>query len=347
MQTLFGLKNTCSICGKQNNEISSTIGVCLSCIRNKPKQALAKTNLVHKIIREKYKLPAKPPKNKNAIQCFLCINECKIGAGKKGYCGLRENKNGELVQPKNGYLFCYYDPLPTNCCASWFCPMNKQKGYSLAVFSFGCSFDCLFCQNHEHKLIEKAEHIEIDSLIKMIEKVKCLCFFGGSPEPQFPFLLNATKKILENKKINICWEWNGAGNPFFIKKAVKYSSMTNGTIKFDLKAFDKNLHLALTGQSNEKTLENFKMVAKNFKKKNLLTATTLLIPGYIDKQEIEKIAQFISNLNPDIPYLLLAFHPAFEMNDLPITSTKQATECYETAKKYLKNVNIGNKHLLW
>jgi hypothetical protein len=34
------------------------------------------------------------------------------------------------------------------------------------------------------------------------------------------------------------------------------------------------------------------------------------------------------------------------MDDLPTTSRKQAYECYEVAKKYLKNVRIGNIHLL-
>ena len=71
-----------------------------------------------------------------------------------------------------------------------------------------------------------------------------------------------------------------------------------------------------------------------------------MIPGYIDKEEVEKIARFISNLGPEIPYSLLGFHPDFKMIDMPVTTRKQAEECYQTAKKYLKRVNIGNKHLL-
>jgi len=89
------------------------------------------------------------------------------------------------------------------------------------------------------------------------------------------------------------------------------------------------------------------MIAEEYKKRDLLTATTLLIPGYIDKKEVEKITSFISNLNPDIPYSLLAFHPDFKIIDMPVTNKKQAEECYQAAKKYLNRVNIGNKHLLW
>ncbi|MEM2739155.1 MAG: radical SAM protein, partial [Candidatus Bathyarchaeia archaeon] len=78
----------------------------------------------------------------------------------------------------------------------------------------------------------------------------------------------------------------------------------------------------------------------------ILTASTLLVPGYVDAEEVEKIAQFISQINPEIPYTLLAFYPCYVMNDLPTTSRKQATECQKAAEKHLKRVRLGNIHLL-
>jgi pyruvate formate lyase activating enzyme len=78
----------------------------------------------------------------------------------------------------------------------------------------------------------------------------------------------------------------------------------------------------------------------------VLTASTLLVPGYVNAEEVEKIAKFISQISPEIPYTLLAFYPCYIMNDLPTTSRKQAMECREAAEKHLKNVRIGNIHLL-
>ncbi|MHA1967806.1 MAG: radical SAM protein, partial [Candidatus Hodarchaeales archaeon] len=78
----------------------------------------------------------------------------------------------------------------------------------------------------------------------------------------------------------------------------------------------------------------------------VLTATTLLIPGYVNDVEVREIAKFIANLDENIPYSLLVFHPDSFLNDLPITSKQQVESCYSVAKKYLKNVHIGNKHLL-
>jgi pyruvate formate lyase activating enzyme len=340
-----GKKARCKLCQRENEEVSSTLNVCLSCIRKKPDESIEITKDAHRKIRETFDLPPDPPSSQDGIGCNVCANECKIGLGEKGYCGLRKNIDGKL-RIREGVLHTYYDPLPTNCCASWFC--GATLGYNLAVFPYACSFNCVFCQNSEHKNITTPEEVEIGSLVRESEKASCICYFGGTPEPQLPFLLRATEKIVEkNKRIRICWEWNGTGNPKLVKKAAGFSYDTHGTVKFDLKAFDCNLNIALTGRPNHRTLDNFRMINEEFKKKDLLTATTLLVPGYIDEEEVEKIARFISSVDRDIPYSLLAFHPDFKMMDMPVTTRRLAEGCYRVARKYLNRVNIGNKHLLW
>ncbi len=76
-------------------------------------------------------------------------------------------------------------------------------------------------------------------------------------------------------------------------------------------------------------------------------ASTLLVPGYVDTAEVSKIARFIADLDPEIPYRLLAFHPEFILRDLPATSRSHALRCREAAEKAgLKRVSMGNVHLL-
>lgn len=357
----------CKLCQKRREFLSKSLGICLDCVREKPKESLPFTpttkSLVrgfikkaHNNAREKYNLPAFPPKTKKGIKCNICTNECQIGEGEKSYCGLRKNKNGKLVSEvseKLGLLYFYYDPLPTNCCASWFCRAEKLAPgkNNLSVFFYGCSFDCLFCQNYSHKLIDEAPRISVDDLLKKAvdSSVFCLCFFGGSPEPHLPFVINFSEKILKKRKIKICFEWNGSGNKNLVRKAAEIALKSGGIIKFDLKTFSENLSYALSGVSNKRTYENFEMIAKKFlpkAKHSMLTATTLLVPGYVDRIEVEKIAKFIAKFNPEIPYSLLVFFPAFQMADLPITPREWAFECLEIAKKYLKNVHLVNRHLL-
>ncbi|HZD54626.1 MAG TPA: hypothetical protein VE080_00090, partial [Candidatus Aquicultoraceae bacterium] len=125
---------------------------------------------------------------------------------------------------------------------------------------------------------------------------------------------------------------------------------SGGCVKFDLKAWDETLHVALTGVGNKRTLENFSRAAEQAGRRPVpppLIASTLLVPGYVDEEEVGKIAGFIASLDRDIPYSLLAFHPHFRMDDLPRTPGSLARGCLRAAKDAgLSRVQMGNAHLL-
>ncbi|HDN73605.1 MAG TPA: radical SAM protein [Archaeoglobus sp.] len=308
----------CIVCGKET--YTKTIPLCPDCARGD--FALNIASEIHK-----------PWSNAKVKKCKLCSNECEGIA----LCG----------KPKYGSLEYYEDPLPTNCCNAWFCRGSKLVGTNLAVFYYGCNFDCLFCQNWTHKRVERARVVSLDELLRVCERdrIKCICHFGGSPEPQLPFAIRFSRKALELRDdLMICWEWNGAGNTSLALKAAKLSHQSFGTVKFDLKAWNENLHLLLTGRSNERVKRNFERIAEDYPE--VISATTLLVPYYVDEREVEGIAKFISSINDEIPYSLLVFHPDYRLSDLPITPRSQVFRCYEVARKYLKKVNIGNLHLL-
>jgi pyruvate formate lyase activating enzyme len=155
---------------------------------------------------------------------------------------------------------------------------------------------------------------------------------------------------LGKKGVVICWETAGTSNPKLLDRAVALSCETGGCIKFDLKAYDEALHMALTGASNQRTLENFARAARRFNERPnppLVVASTLLVPGYVDSSEVDRIARFIASINPNIPYALLGFAPHFCMPDLPRTSVHHAHAAEEAARAAgLTNVRIGNRHLL-
>jgi pyruvate formate lyase activating enzyme len=349
--------NSCVLCHRTYRTISKVIGVCPNCIQNNFDQAWKILQATHSKSRQEFHLPTKPPRQPEGVQCTLCSNECRIAEGEKGYCGLREVHNGKLVHlagtHTQGLLQWYRDPLPTNCVADWVCEGRHHLGYhNLAVFYGSCTANCLFCQNWHFREITTSpfETISAEQLAKVANsRTFCVCYFGGDPSSQMPHAL-ATSKLLAQKGVRICWETNGMMNPKFLDVAVRYSLETGGCIKFDLKAYDEEIHLALTGVSNQRTLENFaRAAARTYERIRppLVVASTLLVPGYIDAKQVEKIARFIASLNPQIPYALLAFAPNFYMSDLPCTSTQQAEQAEKAAREAgLVNVRIGNRHLL-
>jgi pyruvate formate lyase activating enzyme len=326
-------------------------------------------------------LPSLPPKatpETTILNCKLCVNECSLSSEDVSYCGLRNVKqdlNGYLPFPTNnkGYICGYIDQNPTNCCNAWFCPAGTSKGYpqfsdiegpeygtySYAAFLYGCTFNCLFCQNFSHKNFLKRYLSDAETLADQIaknNKISCICYFGGTPETQLPFTINLSQKILrkieknDKRKFRICWEWNGTGNKKLIEKCMKIAIKSGGNIKFDLKSFNEKLNFALCGVSNSRTLENFRFLADRYFNTREgvpeMSACTLLVSGYTNHEEVELIAKYISNINRKIPYSLLIFHGDYQMKDLPITPKQEALKCYKVAKKYLDSVNLGNKFLL-
>ena len=283
---------TCVKCN--SNPAAKSLGFCVECVRNKLHPA--NFSQIHRHTRKKYELPVHIPETQNGITCRFCSNKCQMSEGDIGFCGLRRFHQGriESLAPKgSAFAHMYLDPLPTNCCAAWFCNSTKKTGASLAVFFYGCNFNCLFCQNASHKHLSSASIISEDDMVSaaLNKLVQCICFFGGSPEPQLPFTLRVVKRIIEESQNSkhICWEWNGAGNPGMVKKAAELAAYSGGTVKFDLKAYHPNVSYALCGVSNQQVFQNFATIA-GLSYPDVLTATTLLVPYYVDQIELQHMA---------------------------------------------------------
>jgi pyruvate formate lyase activating enzyme len=354
--------------------VAGSLGICVGCIRGRPEESKPFIIEAHRRARAVFGLPAQPPRSKGGIPCNTCSHDCLIGEGERGYCGLRRNVGGRLlsaISTEKAYLHAYLDPQVTNCCAAWFCPAGTGAGYpkyaycsgpergyyNLALFFYGCNFNCLFCQNVSHKELSLAEETTADELVNATvnnNRISCWCFFGGSPEPQLPFAINASRKMLKalpaDRILRVCFEWNGCGNTRLVERAAEIALKSGGNLKFDLKCLNPTLSLALSGVENSQAYSNFKMIYDKFYNQRpalpVLTATTLLVPGYTDEEEVMGIASFIANIDDTIPYSLLIFFPHFMMSDLPVSPIEQVQECYKAARRHLKRVNLGNLNLL-
>ena len=351
-------KSPCECCGA---EASAAVGACLSCIRSVPERALDVARERHERWRSQAGDVPRVPKG-GAVRCGLCVNGCEIKEGERGFCRARRAEGGRLVE--EGRVSWYYDPLPTNCVADWVCPGGTGAGAghpryaraegwkNLAVFYCSCSYDCLFCQNWHFRnagAVRAPEELSAAA----DERTSCICYFGGDPSTQARHAIQASKLALEatDGRVRICWETNGSASAGVMKEMLELSLKSGGIVKFDLKAFDRNLNLALCGVSNEQTLENFCACASRAHERPevpLVVASTPLVTGYIDPEEVGKIARFIASVDATTPYSLLAFHPDYLMTDVPPTPRALAEACAEEAKSAgLLQVRIGNVHLLW
>jgi pyruvate formate lyase activating enzyme len=371
-KSLSGKKgDKCLLCGDVLDDVARCIGICPSCVRNRPEESRERIEQIHAESREMFGLPSRPAANPEGIECKLCFLRCKPGKNQKGYCGVRlGSKSSMRTDGRSRALVSFYhDPLPTNCVADWVCAGGTGAGYplfahdrgpevgfyNLAVFFEVCNLNCLYCQNWSFKaahLSPRWSNVEVLEN-EVNDSTSCICFFGGDPGPQLPYavrLSHAARKKNPGRILRICWETNGALHTSGLKEMIKLSMQSGGCVKIDLKAWRPGTHRALCGFENSKILDNFARAADWSSQRSsppVLVASTPLIPGYIDEDEVYGLASFIAAINPDIPYALLAFAPQFLMDDSPTTSAAQAHACLEAAKRAgLTRVRLGNGHLV-
>ncbi|MEM1873242.1 MAG: radical SAM protein [Acidilobaceae archaeon] len=330
--------------------------------------------------RHKLGLGEDAPRDSASKPCPICVNECRIGVGERGFCGVWVNRSGRLeyIVERGVLAETYYDPHPTNCVAAPICPATTRRGfpdytptegleygyYNLAVFMGGCSLDCLFCQNWSHRVLaSRASRVkDYESLVleALDPRVTCVCYFGGDPVPHLPLLIRVSKEILDKSRDRgqrykrICWETNGLMNPVLAREMSILSLKSGGIVKIDWKAWTPSVYEALTGVDGERALtrlkENAKLIASIGRERPeppLLVVSVLLVPGYVTPEEVSRIAEYIASLDDRIPMVLLAFHPDYIMTDLPPTSSRHVEEAVREARRVgIKEIYVGNEWLL-
>ena len=113
----------------------------------------------------------------------------------------------------------------------------------------------------------------------------------------------------------------------------------------DLKSMNKNFYNNICKAKLEPVLNNIKTY---YDLGIWIELTTLIIPGYNDNiKELNKISEFIVNIDKNIPWHITAFHPTYKFSDLTPTSYEILKKGVEIGKKaglnyvYQGNVNIG------
>jgi pyruvate formate lyase activating enzyme len=365
----------CISCGASSQVISDVIGLCVNCLR----KGIKPPRNIHVESRSKFMLPAYLDEP-GGVKCSVCGRRCTLKQGSQGYCNYRLESKGAIRTSTMVYSdaigLYYYDPHPTNCVAFPVCPAITGRGYpeyslspkgehgyyNIAVFYGGCNLDCLYCQNWEYREMayRGRPRLSIDALVNAVnEKTTCVCYFGGDPGPFAPHALFASKKMMAKARsiglrvFRVCWETNGLWNPSLLEEAARLSLISGGIVKIDFKAWSPEIYKALCDVEEKHVYvirSNIELVAKHMGKRKeppLLVISTLLVPGYIDEYEIDRMTKFVASINSEIPYVFLGFHPDYLLTDLPSTSKKHAEKAVKIARENgLKRVYVGNVFLL-
>jgi pyruvate formate lyase activating enzyme len=354
----------CGVCGRESPLVAAFPGVCLACLRTRPEEALVLARNAQAETRREFGLPTAPPRQAEGSAAPCAPMSASLGRASAAIVACARLSAGGwcIWRGRPGVACCIgiAIPCPPTASPTGSVPATRPMAITTwpsstpVVPLTACSASCrgaaplrpYFRQVSpvQGKGLSAQELADVAN-----SRTFCVCYFGGDPASQMPHAL-AASRLLAARGVRICWETNGSMHPRLLDQAVELSLISGGCIKFDLKAYDEAIHRALTGTSNCRTLDNFARAAQRSRERPdppLVVASTLLVPGYVDAQEVGAIARFIAGLNPDIPYALLAFAPNFYMSDLPCTSLRHAAEAEAAARAAgLRRVHVGNRHLL-
>jgi len=253
----------------------------------------------------------------NGVRCKLCRQSCKIEDGERGFCGVRENKEGTL------FSLVYDKIVSTNVD-----PIEKKPLFHLApgtksfsIATMGCNFRCTFCQNYsisqppnETGAISGINYTP-KQLVSMAVESSCESIAYTYTEPTVYYELARDTMILAKKAglLNIF-----VTNGYMSREMLDDARGLIDAANVDLKAFNDKFYAQYCQARLKGVLDSLKYI----KQMGVwLEVTTLLIPGLNDDtSEIREMARFIKNeLGRETPWHVSRFFPRYKELGLPPT----------------------------
>jgi len=166
-----------------------------------------------------------------------------------------------------------------------------------------------------------------------------ISFTGGDLACQPEWYARSAQEIKSlNRDLWVLFETNGYG--LTPKNLDLFKESGIDSFWLDIKAYDDDVHRRLTGASNKWILRlPEEIVSRGF----VLEVSSLYIPGWVETDQIKRIAELLAQVDSTTPFTIIAFFPEYELIDVPPPSLQQMVEAYYAAKDVgLKNVKLGN-----
>lgn len=283
--------------------------------------------------------PFYTPLEGKRIRCDLCPRECVVSDGKRGYCEVRENRDGKY------YSLVYGNPV------TWHIdPIEKKPFFhvvpasgSFSIATTGCNFDCKFCQNYEISQARPEETANFDMPAELVvaaaKKTGCRSIASTYVEPTIFYEYMYDIGFLAKREgiLNVCHS-----NGYINQKPLKSLCKVLDAACIDLKGFTEEYYRTLT----EGTLQPVLETLKTLKVQGIhVEIVNLVVPTKNDDMEgIRQMCTWIKKeLGPDTPIHFSRFYPMYKLRNLPPTPVPTLERAREVALSVgLEYVYIGN-----
>lgn len=274
------------------------------------------------------------------VQCRLCPRNCVIPEGRRGFCGVRENRNGILYTLSYGRLVSLNDIDPIEK-KPLFHFLPGTRTFSLATA--GCNLKCKFCQNWEISQRRPDElnytYLEPAQLVQKAKAsgLKSIAYTYTEPTIFYEYMLE-TAKLARGQGLKNVMHSNGYINEEPLRELAKYLDAAN----IDLKGFSDDFYSKLTAGTVAPVLKSLQVLRQAGVHVEI---TNLIIPGFNDDEaSLIKMCKWIKeNLGADTPVHFSRFFPLYKLVSLDPTPVETLEKARKIAQDSgLRYVYIGN-----
>jgi len=255
----------------------------------------------------------------NRVTCMLCSHHCRIREGRRGICGVRENRDGVLYSLVYGRLVAeHVDPIEKKPLFN-FLPGTR----AFSISTVGCNFRCLHCQNYD---ISQYPHLHdndiagtrrtAEEVVTQARRTGCasVCYTYVEPTIFYEFARDCSVLAHEQGLRNVF-----VSNGYMTEEVTRDLAPHLDGINIDIKAFSEDFYRTVCKAGLQPVLDTVRLMHELGV---WVEVTTLVIPGLNDSdRELRQIAEFICSVSPAIPWHVTAFRPTYKMLDRPATDS--------------------------
>jgi pyruvate formate lyase activating enzyme len=281
------------------------------------------------------------PQPDGSVRCNACAHRCLLRLDRVGICGVRENRDGQLVSLVHSRAIAVHvDPIEKK-------PLFHVAPASLAysIATVGCDFHCDFCQNWE---IAQAPRLGLDLEARRLPPSSAVAeaLHAGAASIAYTYVeptvfleyVVDTGRLARDAGLMGLYVTNGYATP----EAVRLLAAVIDAANVDLKSFDDRVYRRICGATLAPVLDS--LVAMR-DAGIWIEVTTLIIPGVNDDPAgLGKIAGWIVEaLGPETPWHISRFFPAHRMLEVPTTPLATLAEAARLGiAAGLRHVYVGN-----
>lgn len=245
------------------------------------------------------------------VQCRVCPHECTLSPGMAGVCGVRANRNDQLVNLVYGRVVAQgVEPVEKKPIFH-FHPGHRT--FSLAAA--GCNLRCAFCQNWEISQVVNPTGLQRGRFLLPQDAVRTaldagcdsICFTFTEAAVNLEYVLDLAP-IARAAGLPILLLTGGYISDAALDRLIPVIDC----VKIDLKGSDDDQYRRVVGGRIDPVVNAF----RRFSESTWTEVSTVILPGVNDDaRSIHKMAELILDVaGPDIPWHIMRFFPSFRMS---------------------------------